>query len=255
MKNPPSLMFKTKPAQLIKWHRRAGLAAALFVLILAITGLLLNHTTELRLDQRHIGSNVILNWYGMDVPDTLRHFRAGDTAVSQLGEQLFIDAQRVMKSEDELVGAAAHPMFIAAALEGEILLLTASGELVERIRPLPQGLTRLTAIGTTPDGRIAIAADETTLVADTDLLTWQPAPADQVITWSRPAQAGEAFNAQVIDQYLGQTLSYERVLLDLHSGRLFGGWGVYLMDAAAILLILLALTGLWRWAQQTRRLG
>jgi uncharacterized iron-regulated membrane protein len=42
------------------------------------------------------------------------------------------------------------------------------------------------------------------------------------------------------------------VILDLHSGRLFGRIGVWLFDIAAILLILLALSGTLIWMKRKR---
>jgi uncharacterized iron-regulated membrane protein len=37
------------------------------------------------------------------------------------------------------------------------------------------------------------------------------------------------------------------VLLDLHSGRIVGGWGIYLVDIIALLFIIIAITGIWMW--------
>ncbi|MGD2138685.1 MAG: hypothetical protein PVF08_10545, partial [Gammaproteobacteria bacterium] len=67
------------------WHRYFGLVTALFVVILSITGLALNHTGELQLDARHVRSDTLLDWYGIHVPDTLVSYRAGASAISQLG--------------------------------------------------------------------------------------------------------------------------------------------------------------------------
>jgi len=48
-------------------------------------------------------------------------------------------------------------------------------------------------------------------------------------------------------------LSWERLLLDLHSGRLFGAAGVYVVDAAGLLFALLALSGVGTWWLHRRR--
>ena len=50
--------------------------------------------------------------------------------------------------------------------------------------------------------------------------------------------------------YRGYGLTLERVLLDLHSGRVLGSAGVLLVDAAAILFLLLAISGLWLWSRR-----
>ena len=36
------------------WHRGMGALAALFLLMLAVTGILLNHTLDLKLAERHL---------------------------------------------------------------------------------------------------------------------------------------------------------------------------------------------------------
>jgi uncharacterized iron-regulated membrane protein len=48
----------------------------------------------------------------------------------------------------------------------------------------------------------------------------------------------------------GTGLSLERVLLDLHSGRILGEAGVWLVDAAALLFLLLAGSGVWLWGRR-----
>jgi len=253
MKNPPRILLKLKASQLIKWHRRAGIGAAVFVLILAVTGIALNHTTELALDKRHIDSPLILGWYGIEMPDQPRHFQAGEHIVSQLGDQLFIDGTVVLHSNVPLTGGAATPMFIAVAQPRELLLFTPAGELVERINALPGQIKHIENIGVTTDQTIALSNGNEIMVADTDMLAWHTAQSKQHITWSIPATPGDDFNDRLIAQYSSDNITYERLLLDLHSGRLFGEWGFYLMDAAAVLLILLALTGLWRWCQSKSR--
>jgi len=39
-------------------------------------------------------------------------------------------------------------------------------------------------------------------------------------------------------------------LLDLHSGRVLGASGIYLMDLAAVAMLLLAASGAWLWFQR-----
>jgi uncharacterized iron-regulated membrane protein len=50
--------------------------------------------------------------------------------------------------------------------------------------------------------------------------------------------------------YRGVGLPLERVMLDLHSGRILGRAGVYLVDTAAVLFLLLAISGVWLWARR-----
>ncbi len=54
---------------------------------------------------------------------------------------------------------------------------------------------------------------------------------------------------------MGGGLPLERVVLDLHSGRLFGWLGPYVMDAAALGLLIVAITGLLLAARPPRPPG
>jgi hypothetical protein len=49
-------------------------------------------------------------------------------------------------------------------------------------------------------------------------------------------------SGRLVETYRGKGLPLERVLLDIHSGRILGAWGV---DAVSVLFLGLVLTGLW----------
>src|SRR5437764_6749045 len=48
-----------------RWHARIGFTAAVFFLFLAVTGLVLNHGTELGLDAKRVHSARLAHWYGV----------------------------------------------------------------------------------------------------------------------------------------------------------------------------------------------
>ena len=51
----------------------------------------------------------------------------------------------------------------------------------------------------------------------------------------------------VVAAYRGEVLSLQRLLLDMHSGRFFGSKGVWVYDLLALLVFLLAGSGLVLW--------
>ena len=77
------------------WHRRLGLTAALFVLLLATTGLALNHTDGLRLDERYVGAGWLLRWYGIEeaMIDMIESSRAYESNI------------KMIQNQDQLTGA------------------------------------------------------------------------------------------------------------------------------------------------------
>ena len=50
-----------KLRSMYQWHRYIGVSVALFMLILAVTGIMLNHTSRLELDKNYIQTEWLLN--------------------------------------------------------------------------------------------------------------------------------------------------------------------------------------------------
>ena len=47
------------------WHRSVGIFAAVFLLLLTVTGTLLMQTDDLELDSRYVNNERLLDWYGI----------------------------------------------------------------------------------------------------------------------------------------------------------------------------------------------
>jgi hypothetical protein len=54
--------------RLRRGHRWVGLSLVIFVLFLSISGITLNHSVDLELDQRYVSWPWLLAAYGLDVP-------------------------------------------------------------------------------------------------------------------------------------------------------------------------------------------
>ena len=229
------------------WHRWVGVSAALLVVVLAITGITLNHTEALRLDERTVDSEALLAWYGIDAPGPLTTYAAGDHWLSQAGAHWYLDEAPLPGEFEPLRGAVALPSLVAAASADAVWLLTDGGEVVERMDAgagIPQDIRRL---GVDRQQRLVIEAAVGWVRSDEQYLQWQPVSAPEHVRWAQPASAPESIRQAILRSHRGAGLSLERVLLDLHSGRLFGRLGVYVMDAAALLMLLLAASGTWLW--------
>jgi len=230
------------------WHRWIGGIAALFVLLLTISGLLLNHTDELGLADRTVQWDPLLDRYAVQAPRHAHSYRAGRLQVTQLGERLFLGQVMMPGRFAHLIGVRPVSQGYVVALRDGLLLLSPSGELVERLDEsagLPLPVERL---GSTPSGQLAVQAQAVVYVADAELLEWRSQGPGRV-DWSRETPLSERQLQGFRTSYRHQMISQERLLLDLHSGRLWGPWGVWLMDGAALLLLLLAVTGLTLWGR------
>jgi len=56
----------------------------------------------------------------------------------------------------------------------------------------------------------------------------------------------------ITQQYRGEGLSVERVLLDFHSGHIFGPMGVFIYDLLAVAVGFLSISGLVLWIRGRR---
>lgn len=252
MSKSPASRKRPRPAPaltLAKWHRRIGIGAAVLVVWLAVTGVLLGHTDDFRLDERHARAGWLLDWYGIGAPEDIPGHRLGDRHwVSQAGERIYFDAQPLPGEYGALLGAVPAGGEILVAAGEHVLVLTREGLLAEVLGPAHGVPPEMRAIGTEgPQPVLRTARGDYTPAAG--LASWRRVePAD--IRWSRPRAVPDALRARIIADYRGRLLTLERVLLDVHSGRLFGPVGVIVVDLGAIAFLILALTGLWMWLKR-----
>ncbi len=241
-----------------RWHRYLGLTVILFVIFLSVTGILLNHTEELQLAKRYVQSEWILKWYGIETPQIEAAFplemENGQSWLSAINNKLYINQNIIIGNYDDLRGAVAMLDGFIVVLVGEkILLLMPNGELVEELS-LSQGLPAgITALGLTKEQQLRVQTPNGLYKPDNEFINWEKLPdnAEQnQVRWILPQSLPESLQQAITTQVRTQILPIERVLLDLHSGRLLS---VYLMDAVAILLIILAITGFFLWLRQWRR--
>jgi hypothetical protein len=235
------------------WHRYMGISAALFALLIAATGLLLNHTEDFKLDSRYVNSDWVLDWYGIRAPEKLLSFAAAGQHVTLMGEHLYLNRKEVDGEFRDLVGAVrVHDMFVVAVSDA-ILLLTPRGDIVERLGEedgVPAGIRR---IGIDEKQRLIAETSLDYYQADADFIKWQRwQQAPQSVQWARSGALDPRLVLSLQQHYRGEVLPMERVVLDLHSGRFFGKAGPWVFDIAALLLMLLSLTGTWIWLKRRR---
>jgi len=230
-----------------------GLSAAVFVLLLASTGLLLNHTSDFGFGKKYVRTGWILDWYGIQAPKQMLSFATGNRYITLMGEDLYINQKELRENSRQLVGASFINDMFVIAVNNSILLLTPDGEQIDYLSGkdgVPSGIQQ---IGIDAAGSLIVRTDYERYRPDANFLHWKrinnQAPN---IRWQSPSQISPVFKAALQDHFRGEVLPVERVLLDMHSGRIFGRFGVWVFDAIAILLILLALSGTSIWFKRKR---
>jgi hypothetical protein len=111
------------------------------------------------------------------------------------------------------------------------------------------------SIGSDTNGAVVVKSGSRTWVADSDLLNWVERHGSlAAIQWSSPIGEPASVRQAIVRHYNGGGLSLERLLLDIHSGRIFGRFGVLIYDLLALVLGFSAVSGLVLW-WRTRKNG
>ena len=249
---------------ILNWHHRVGAIISLFIILIASTGIALNHTDDLTLDAKRMTNPLILSLYGITFPNSSLHFRTQDHWLTLVGSRLYFDSQAI-SSCTALIGFSYIDSQYVAACENQLLLLTESGDVIESITesqglPIPVTFMGVTSDTTSDKTYLKLATQKGHYLFDLAQFSWMPLSTNNMSTdkknpdnkWSQPTQATNPNLEAIESTYIGEGISVERFLLDIHSGRLFGFSGVIFNDLLAILLIFLALSGFWAW--NTRRL-
>lgn len=234
------------------WHRHLGLLASLLVLILSITGIMLNHTDSLQLQTQYLNNKYLLNWYGIRIPTNINNFHINQHHISQIDDKLFFNGQYAGEYKYDLVGVVAFNEIIVIAFRDKLLLLTTDLELIEILdesHGLPVTINRL---GTSVNDEIFIHTKTTQYISNTDLITWEPNK-DNMVIWSTQSTLPVNIADVIITKNRNHSINYERLLLDIHSGRILGKWGIYVMDFAAVILLFLSMSGSILWLVRLRK--
>lgn len=120
-------------AAILKLHRQLGIAVVLIVLMLAITGVLINHAPALGLDQSPVRQSWILRWYHPNAAPVLRAYRAADTWAVWVNGQVVVAGKRITAIDATPVGLVDGGRVLVMAFPDRALVVTPDGRLVETL--------------------------------------------------------------------------------------------------------------------------
>jgi len=230
-----------------RMHQYMGVGAAVFVLLIAITGIMLNHTDDFTFDKTYVQSDWVLDWYGIKAPENPISFYVENQYITLMGEDLYFNSQEIGNNYQQLIGAiSVHGLFVIAVNQS-IILLSEDGEIIDTLHEADGVPAGIQGLGVDAKGSVVVKTLYEHYQPDDDFLVWQRQDPVLPIDWASSSTLSTSFKTQLHHHYRGETLPVERVLLDLHSGRFFGRFTPWLFDAIAVLLTALALSGTWLW--------
>jgi len=227
-----------------------GIVSALFVILLSVSGLALHHSAKLSLDDSFIASSVLLDWYDIEVPDVSDSYRVDNHIVSSIADTFYFDQRRLPGNYSALKGLIKTAFGFVLATSNQLLLLTDTGDVIETLSSVHGVPANIQQLGADSDGLVYIRDPGSVRLADLDTLEFSVLAEPPALIWSVP-EAVDASHADAIQTaYAASLLSWERLILDIHSGRVLGNIGVLLVDIMALLFIFMAVTGVWIWSRR-----
>ena len=240
----------------LKWHRSIGIFSAGFMFFLALSGLVLNHAHNIGLDKQSISFKPLLSWYGVEIQSSDSGFPFGDSWLSNQQNSLYWNDKRIVDCP-ELRTSLAYQNFILALCSENIIVLTAKGLIVEVISELPEQIVSMATMSTNNKVRPALLLNGESKNYIFDLENLEFTPTDDVkntITNSESVALPSLLPSPLLSSLdniaSDHSITWERLLLDLHSGRFFGQAGIMLVDLLALMFIFLSITGAWLWLRR-----
>lgn len=233
-------------------HRYLGIIVAFFILLLSLSGIMLNHTDRLKLNTTYINNPALLRWYGIQ-STPITSFQADQFWVSFDGNTIYINKEKTGNCK-KLVGANNFENFLFLSCENSLQIYNQQSQLIETIDKnfgLPTPISGMGINRENNEQQIYLLSQGHYYQIDSQTLAF-----NKLNSISRPitlpTSAPTTVIAAIKQQSQNRDLHLERILLDIHSGRILGIFGVLLIDFSALLLIFMAFSGLWVWLIKKR---
>lgn len=224
------------------WHRWLGLFAALPLLWLSVTGLLLNHIVDLGLNDKRVSAEWVLKRYHQLPEGKPVAFMANERLVAEWDGALYLDGKFLEGFEGELVGAVGVKDKLVIATKESVGVFDGSDAMAIELDEL--------SLPVLPLQGVAVAENVLLVKSDSGWSSFS----DDFLLFEEWNDSAEAVTFHLLnDEELGdlesaitssRSMPMDRVIGDAHSGKLFGWPGWLIMDLTALGAIILTILGL-----------
>ena len=231
--------------RLTLWHRSMVVLAVLFLLMFSVTGILLNHTLDLKLEERHLVWPWLLKHYDVAEVEADLVYLIEDNVISQFNEQVFVDAVPVAESLKPIIGGIYLDNITVVASDDVLILLSSEGEFIEEMDGAVGIPSHIQNIGLF-HGLPVLQTRHGMWRGDVLLEQWEKISL-QGVSWSERTVMPRVIKEDLARYFYGKGISAERVIIDLHNGHILGAKGLWFVDVMGISMMVLSCYGLWRW--------
>jgi len=246
-----------------KWHRRIGFTAAIFLLNLAITGILLNHSDDLELHKSHINSDWIIDLYGIKPPEHAKCINLPpiEKSVCQMGNTLYLNQIILAENISKLVSLVEFEELYYIATSQKIFIYTTEFELVEVLDKnsgLPSNISTMMVLELYDEDEkiqeLVIKAQGDAWKLDPINMSWNPTE----LLSTKPTKLTSLEGSELLklqDTYLAHQITMLKFVQDLHSFRFLSFSAKFITDLSGIIIIVLVLSGFYAWQRRTNKVS
>lgn len=227
-----------------RWHRRLGLGAAVLLIWLSVSGVLLNHTSYFNLASTKLPVGLADSVYPVEYTEVLI-LETAFGRIKQLDQALYLDGQSIQSCDANFVGAVVVAQELWLACTNQIIVLGNQRQLLETLDKYSGLKVPISNIASC-NNSVCVESNQQVYIVDSATANWHPYKG--AVSWVGPINSD-----QYVPQLIPDVHNWERFILEAHSGRLFGSFGVLIMDLAAFAMVLLALSGCYVWWSHYRR--
>ncbi|WFL76331.1 PepSY domain-containing protein [Altererythrobacter arenosus] len=235
-------------------HKYAGLLAALWLLVMGITGVMLDHHEWRWLNQNSVPAEWTSERVGRLVPGTvIRHIAVEDQRIfgaSERGAWFSDDGKSWSPVDFEGISGQPQTNGIAQLGEGFAGAYLATDDGIWRLGPDGRSATRAGL-----EGRHLTALSEGH--GDGTLLAVEEKSA--LVAYDLASERAREIDISANVSGLSPTMPLHRFVMDIHFGRalLPGNWSIWLNDLGGVALAVLSITGIGYWyiTRRGRRRG
>lgn len=217
-------------------HRWIGLFASLWILQLALTGLLLQQSDALSLDRRYVQSARLLTWFGYG--HKTQAFSHHNQQLYQIDDRVVINDQYRHFPQTIDYAAFWNNSWVVATAQS-VYRLNLQGDIEWRLDDfdgLPTPVDNLHV-----DDRVRVLNQQQWFIIRDDLKIEPIRAPVEAVNHAQKRPLTDTERQQVLPQALRKVLSYDKVLADIHAG--YKG-SVWLNTLTALALLYLALSGI-----------
>ena len=201
---------------IMKIHRFLGVTLVLFLLVLSVTGTLLQHAEEFGIRQKFISSSLASNLYNLK-PCIVASVKVENKWVSLCNSDLYFQDNKIINNISSINAILRkNNQYTIQYNTSHEIVLNDKGTIIDMIHLKKLSTKRLKKIK----------------------LKNNIAP--------------ESLREKIENKSLSKTITYERIAVDLHTGRIIGIVGVTLVDLVTIGLIILSFTGTYSWLRHRK---